>query len=806
MRWKERWRVVARPWHGLVICAFLVMMQSESAAQSSLPPGARALLERARQANPTRYQFALDRGAQLAATSDGRSFVLSWFPATTGANGRTMIVSLHGSSSWAFDEFYLWYEVARKHGHGIIALQWWLANDAAPNDYYSPNEVYRELAPAILSAGILPGRAMLHGFSRGSANLYYVRMFDLLARNNFFALTLANAGGASVDYPYYQQVLAGQYGAKPFTGARFATYCGGLDPNPDRDGCPAMRRTADFIKSYGGTVELAIEESNAGHGGFQQSAAQMDSAVTGFDALLTSANTVWAVKPDNNFLISNASIPNVGLVRGEVWLTVGGPGGTRLFRSTTGDNSANFQSVNGLGTALSGTGYIPTETLPRETAEGQRAIYVLGLAPPGSSGAVLFRLIENGSGQFIRDPTNLVFAGTKQFVGVPDVYPASDGRLRLIYVDLGATRTNARTAISSDGGRSFVAEYDNPFNDLNVSMPGASNTNVDPAVVKLVGGGYLAVVMRLKKLYLFTSADGKIFLPINGGAPIEAPTFRTGATGFFDPTLVQLADGRVFMYVTLEQGGQPEAVGRAELVPTKVAATTSAASYLDRAVAAESISATFGTGLAGGIVVASSLPLPQTLGGTSVVVRDSAGIERAAPLFFVAPGQVNFQVPAGTATGEARLTVINSRGNSEGRILIQPTVPGIFTANTDGAGAPAGTALRYRNGVLVTSQPLFVSDSGTGRFAPLTVGLGEAGDENFLVLYGTGWRNRGSLAEVTAQIGGQTAHVVYAGAQGDFAGLDQLNIRIPRELIGRGTVDLVVTVGARNANTVQVRF
>jgi len=171
--------------------------------QTNLPPTAQALLERARQVNPTRYQFALDRGASIAATPDGRSFVLSWFP-TTRKNGRTMIVTLHGSSSWAFDEFQLWYDVAQRHGHGIIALQWWLANDAAPNDYYAPDAVYQQLTPALLAAGITPGRAMLHGFSRGSANLYYVRMFDLIAKNNFFALTLANAGGASTDYPFYQ--------------------------------------------------------------------------------------------------------------------------------------------------------------------------------------------------------------------------------------------------------------------------------------------------------------------------------------------------------------------------------------------------------------------------------------------------------------------------------------------------------------------------------------------------------------------------------------------------------------------------
>ena len=143
------------------------------------------------------------------------------------------------------------------------------------------------------------------------------------------------------------------------------------------------------------------------------------------------------------------------------------------------------------------------------------------------------------------------FAGGNGVIGVPDIYPTPDGKLRLIYVALGATRANARTAISSNGGQSFVDEFDNPFNDLNVTSPGAANTNVDPAVVKLAQGGYLAVAMRLKKLYLFLSADGKVFLPLNGGAPIEASTFRSTGTGFFDPTLVQLADGRILVYAKI---------------------------------------------------------------------------------------------------------------------------------------------------------------------------------------------------------------------------------------------------------------
>jgi len=48
--------------------------------------------------------------------------------------------------------------------------------------------------------------------------------------------------------------------------------------------------------------------------------------------------------------------------------------------------------------------------------------------------------------------------------------------------------------------------------------------------------------------------------------------------------------------------------------------------------------------------------------------------------------------------------------------------------------------------------------------------------------------------------------VVYAGAQGDYVGLDQLNVRIPRELAGRGEVDLVLNVGGLSANPVRIRM
>jgi uncharacterized protein (TIGR03437 family) len=51
---------------------------------------------------------------------------------------------------------------------------------------------------------------------------------------------------------------------------------------------------------------------------------------------------------------------------------------------------------------------------------------------------------------------------------------------------------------------------------------------------------------------------------------------------------------------------------------------------------------------------AASIPLPGELAGTTVKVRDSAGVERSAPLFFVSPNQINYQLPPGTASGRRR--------------------------------------------------------------------------------------------------------------------------------------------------------
>lgn len=244
-----------------------------------------SLLEKAKKHNPERYKFAFDKGAKVFQTADGNSFYLLWYQADVKTD-KTLIVTMHGSLSYAFDEFYLWYEKAKKHGHGILALQWWFEGNPPPRDYYFPNESYRAIDLALKQEQLKQQKALFHGFSRASANSYYVALFDRESKNNYFLLNLANSGGASEGYPMYRDVVAEKFGKTPLAGTNWATFCGYFDQNPERDGCPAMRRTGEFIKKYGGEVKLAIEDEKGDHGLFHKNPQLVDKALDLFDEML----------------------------------------------------------------------------------------------------------------------------------------------------------------------------------------------------------------------------------------------------------------------------------------------------------------------------------------------------------------------------------------------------------------------------------------------------------------------------------------------------------------------------------------
>ena len=231
-------------------------------------------------------------------------------------------------------------------------------------------------------------------------------------------------------------------------------------------------------------------------------------------------------------------------------------------------------------------------------------------------------------------------------------------------------------------------------------------------------------------------------------------------------------------------------------------AITNGASFELGSAASEAIVSMFGQGLASSLEIAGTTPLPTTLGGTTVEVTDSSGVTRPCPLFFVSDGQINFQIPPGTATGLATVAVRRvGRAPLTGQLEVGGVAPGLFTANVMGTGAPIADYLRIAgDGTRDPQLPLYQA----GNPQPLPIDLGPEDDQIFLILAGTGIR--GFQNPVTASVAGINVKVLGAVPQGQFVGLDQVNIGpLPRNL-PKGNINLVLTVDGRETNTVTVNI
>jgi len=256
--------------------------------------------------------------------------------------------------------------------------------------------------------------------------------------------------------------------------------------------------------------------------------------------------------------------------------------------------------------------------------------------------------------------------------------------------------------------------------------------------------------------------------------------------------------------------------GTSTATPLRVApkiTSVSAASFAPdpSPIAAESLVAGFGAGLATGTAFASAIPLPTTLLGTTVKVTDSAGTERSAGLLFVTGGQVNYHVPPGTVDGLASVVVaINSNVVASGLMNITKVSPGMISFSGTGTGVAASVALRVK----VDGSQSFESTARIegGVFVPAPISLGPEGEVVYAVMYGTGIRNRTSVENISVSFTGScgtvtkslSAVLFEAALASGFIGVDQVNLILPRTLIGCGVVDVKLTVDGKVTNTVKL--
>jgi uncharacterized protein (TIGR03437 family) len=119
----------------------------------------------------------------------------------------------------------------------------------------------------------------------------------------------------------------------------------------------------------------------------------------------------------------------------------------------------------------------------------------------------------------------------------------------------------------------------------------------------------------------------------------------------------------------------------------------------------------------------------------------------------------------------------------------------LFAANGDGQGPAAAVLLRVRSDGSQTTEPVVIYDASRNEFVAAPIDLGAPDDQVFLICFGTGLsalssdrKQLGTLADLKATVEATQVEVNYAGPQGEFVGLDQINLRLPRSLAGSGDV------------------
>jgi uncharacterized protein (TIGR03437 family) len=126
-----------------------------------------------------------------------------------------------------------------------------------------------------------------------------------------------------------------------------------------------------------------------------------------------------------------------------------------------------------------------------------------------------------------------------------------------------------------------------------------------------------------------------------------------------------------------------------------------------------------------------------------------------------------------------------------------------MNGNGSGVAAALAVAVQAGNPQLQSPVPVFQC-GGTGCVSvPIDLGVDRP---VYVSFYGTGIRNRSSLANVTVTINGVSVPASYAGAAPDYVGLDQVNVGLPLTLRGSGECSVVVSVDGQTSNTVTINI
>jgi uncharacterized protein (TIGR03437 family) len=217
------------------------------------------------------------------------------------------------------------------------------------------------------------------------------------------------------------------------------------------------------------------------------------------------------------------------------------------------------------------------------------------------------------------------------------------------------------------------------------------------------------------------------------------------------------------------------------------------------------IATLFGANLAPSTALAGALPVPTLLNGVSVSVN---GV--LAPLFFVSPAQINFQLPwESVGQNQAGIAVtVNGSASTPQIISLRAVSPGIFSINSSGSGQGA---IQIANAAIFAAPDASIPGAQTrpakrGEFLTIYCsGLGDVSPRPATGAAAGGNPVSNTLLTPSVTVGGVSAPVVsFAGLSPGFVGLYQVNVQVPDAAPTGGQIQLVMTIGGVSSNTVTI--
>jgi uncharacterized protein (TIGR03437 family) len=220
-------------------------------------------------------------------------------------------------------------------------------------------------------------------------------------------------------------------------------------------------------------------------------------------------------------------------------------------------------------------------------------------------------------------------------------------------------------------------------------------------------------------------------------------------------------------------------------------------------VGQRAIGSIFGTNLAGMTAVADQgAPLPSTLGGTTLAIGGNS-----VPLFFVSPGQINFQAPFLSVTGTTTVPMTIAQGSMSTtvNVRIAPAAPALFTANAQGTGQ--GSVVIAGTASLAAKAEAYPGSRAAkaGEYISIyCTGLGDVTNRPTLGSASPSNPLARTLTTPVVTIGGVTATVSFSGLAPGYVGLYQVNVQVPDGVAAGDAVPVTLSLGGIAANQVTI--